>query len=535
MVEKHMYALELKNVTKVYGNGILANENVNLSVKKGEIHALMGENGAGKTTLMKLLFGMERPDSGEFFINGEKVDIKSPVDALHHGVGMVHQHFMLTPSQTVTENMILGSEPSKARIFVDMKTAEKNTRDIIEKYNFNIDPKARIRDLSVGMKQQVEILKALYRDAKILILDEPTAVLAPQETTVLFEQLRTLKDKGYTIIFISHKINEVIDLCDRLTVMRLGKTVGTYDVHGNEELGTKDITVDEISRLMVGRDAVLEVNKEPSEPTDTVLYVDNVTKLDNEYKVVVDQVSFAVRKGEILAIGGIEGNGQRELVDMITGTSPIDIGDIRINRESIKGKTLKQLHEKIMAYIPQDRMVLGVAAGSTIEDNVVPYLIEKAEYQKCNILNKRKLKNVAESVVKEFDVRCKDSSQPVGMLSGGNIQKVVVARELSSSCKDAVPLVVADQPSRGIDIGATKFIHRKLIAMRDEGYAILLISADLNEVFEVADSAIILYEGKINAYFPDMKKVSEYELGQYMLGLKAQTPEEIAEVKYNEA
>ncbi|MBO4919402.1 MAG: ATP-binding cassette domain-containing protein, partial [Erysipelotrichaceae bacterium] len=436
---------------------------------------------------------------------------------------------------TVTENMILGSEPSKARIFVDMKTAEKNTRDIIEKYNFNIDPKARIRDLSVGMKQQVEILKALYRDAKILILDEPTAVLAPQETTVLFEQLRTLKDKGYTIIFISHKINEVIDLCDRLTVMRLGKTVGTYDVHGNEELGTKDITVDEISRLMVGRDAVLEVNKEPSEPTDTVLYVDNVTKLDNEYKVVVDQVSFAVRKGEILAIGGIEGNGQRELVDMITGTSPIDIGDIRINRESIKGKTLKQLHEKIMAYIPQDRMVLGVAAGSTIEDNVVPYLIEKAEYQKCNILNKRKLKNVAESVVKEFDVRCKDSSQPVGMLSGGNIQKVVVARELSSSCKDAVPLVVADQPSRGIDIGATKFIHRKLIAMRDEGYAILLISADLNEVFEVADSAIILYEGKINAYFPDMKKVSEYELGQYMLGLKAQTPEEIAEVKYNEA
>ena len=530
-----MYALELKNVTKVYGNGILANENVNLSVKKGEIHALMGENGAGKTTLMKLLFGMERPDSGEFFINGEKVDIKSPVDALHHGVGMVHQHFMLTPSQTVTENMILGSEPTKGKLFVDMRTAEKNTKDIIEKYNFNIDPRARIRDLSVGMKQQVEILKALYRDAKILILDEPTAVLAPQETTVLFEQLRGLKEKGYTIIFISHKINEVIELCDRLTVMRLGKTIGTYDVHGDPEKGTKDITVDEISRLMVGRDAVLEVNKEPAKPTDTVLYVDGVTKLDNEYKVVVNDVSFAVRKGEILAVGGIEGNGQRELVDMITGISKIDIGDIRVNGQSIKGKTLKKLHEQVMGYIPQDRMVLGVAAGSTIEDNVVPYLVDKNEYQKAGILDKKKLKAVAEDAIKEFDVRCKDSNQQVGMLSGGNIQKVVVARELSSSCKDTVPLIVADQPSRGIDIGATKFIHRKLIAMRDAGYAILLISADLNEVFEVADSAIIMYEGKINAYFPDMKKVTEYELGQYMLGLKTQSPEEIAEVKHNEA
>ena len=530
-----MYALELKNVTKVYGNGILANENVNLSVKKGEIHALMGENGAGKTTLMKLLFGMERPDSGEFFINGEKVDIKSPVDALHHGVGMVHQHFMLTPSQTVTENMILGSEPSKGKVFVDMKTAEKNTRDIIEKYNFNIDPKSRIRDLSVGMKQQVEILKALYRDARILILDEPTAVLAPQETTLLFEQLKNLKSKGYTIIFISHKINEVIELCDRLTVMRLGKTIGTYDVRGNKELGTKDITVDEISRLMVGREAILEVNKKPANPKETVLYVDNVTKLDNEYKVVVDQVSFSVRKGEILAIGGIEGNGQRELVDMITGTTPIDIGDIRVNRESIKDKKLKYLHEEVMAYIPQDRMVLGVAARSTVEDNVIPYLIDKDEYQKHDVLKHKKLKEVADKVIKEFDVRCKDSGQIVGTLSGGNIQKVVVARELSSSCKDPVSLIVADQPSRGIDIGATKFIHRKLIAMRDEGYAILLVSADLNEVFEVADSAIIMYEGKINAYLPDMKKVTEYELGQYMLGLKHQSAKEIGEVKHDEA
>ena len=528
-----MYALELKNITKVYGNGVLANDKVNFKVKKGEIHALMGENGAGKSTLMKVLFGLEKADAGEVYINEEKVEIQNPIDALRHGVGMVHQHFMLTPSLSVAENMILGSEPTSWKgLFINKAKAIKNTREIAEKYHFNIDPTARVKDLPVGMKQQIEILKALYRGAEILILDEPTAVLAPQETEKLFEQLKLLREQGHTIIFISHKINEVIELCDNLTIMRQGRSMGTYPIHNNE--GGEDITVDEVSRLMVGRDAVLTVDKAPAQPEQTVLYVDHVTKLNHENRVVVNDVAFSVRAGEILAVAGVEGNGQRELVDMITGMTPIDIGDIRICRQSIKGKSLKQLHEKEIAYIPQDRMASGVASNSSIMNNIIPYLIDKSDFEAFGVLKRKPLENISNSVVAEFDIRCNNAQQKVGMLSGGNIQKVVVARELSDSCKEKVPLIVADQPSRGIDIGATKFIHRKLVELRDAGAAVLLISADLNEVFELADSAIVLYEGEIAAYFPDMKKVDEFQLGQYMLGVQKQQPEEIEEVLYAE-
>lgn len=530
-----MYALELKNITKVYGNGVLANDKVNFSVEKGEIHALMGENGAGKTTLMKVLFGLEKPDEGEILINEKKTEIQNPIDALRHGVGMVHQHFMLTPSLTVAENMILGSEPTRWRgLFIDRKKAVASTREIVEKYKFNIDPTARVMDLPVGAKQQIEILKALYRGAEILILDEPTAVLAPQETEKLFEQLKLLRQQGHTIIFISHKINEVIELCDRLTVMRQGRSMGTYKVHGNGENGDQDITVDEISRLMVGRDAVLTVDKKQAVPQHTVLHVDHVTKLNQENRIAVDDIAFSVRAGEILAVAGVEGNGQRELVDMITGMTPIDIGDVRICGESIVGKSLKYLHEERIAYIPQDRMASGVASGSSIMNNIIPYLIDKSDFEAFGVLKRRPLENISNSVVAEFDIRCKDAQQKVGMLSGGNIQKVVVARELSDKCKQSVPLIVADQPSRGIDVGATKFIHRKLVELRDAGAAVLLVSADLNEVFELADSAIVMYEGKLAAYLPDMKRVDEFQLGQYMLGVQTQSPEEISEVLYAE-
>ena len=526
-----MYALELKDITKVYGNGILANDHVSFKVKKGEIHALMGENGAGKSTLMKVLFGMEKPDMGEVFINEKKVLINNPVDALKNGIGMVHQHFMLTPSLTVTDNMILGCEPTKLKgLFIDRKSAVQNTLKISEKYKFTVDPNAKIKDLPVGARQQIEILKALYRGAEILILDEPTAVLAPQETEKLFEQLKLLREQGHTIVFISHKISEVIELCDRLTVMRLGKVVGTYDVHGTDENGHRDITVDEISRLMVGRDAVLEVNKTPAKPKAPVLKVKNLTQLDKDNIVKVNDVSFSVRSGEILAVAGIEGNGQRELVDAVTGMTSIDDGEITVNDDAVARRDIKYLRTKLMAYIPQDRMMSGVASGSSIEYNVVPYLLDKPEYQHAGVLKQKAMNSVADKAVAEFDVRCENAHQPVGMLSGGNIQKVVVARELSEFCRDSVPLIVADQPSRGIDIGATKFIHRKLVELRDSGAAILLISADLNEVFELADSAIVMYEGEIGAYLPDMKQIDEFELGQYMLGIKKQTPEEIGGV-----
>lgn len=522
-----MYALRMKNIVKVYGNGIMANNDVNLNVEKGEIHALMGENGAGKSTLMKMLFGIEKCDSGEIYINEEKVTIESPSHALALGIGMVHQHFMLTPSMTVAENLILGCEPKKG-IFLDMKKAISQTEDICRKFNFNLDPKARVKDLPVGAKQQIEILKALYRDAKILILDEPTAVLTPQETERLFVQLRLLKESGYTIIFISHHINEVLDLCDRVTVMRAGKSVGEMDLRGG-----KKVTAQDIANAMVGREAVIHVDKGPAKPGQPVLQVQGACYISLEGKAVVDDVSFSVRSGEILAVGGVEGNGQTELVKMITGLSPIDVGDIKINGESIRKSSIKKLREKKMSYIPQDRMNLGVATEGTIDENLSPYIRRTEEYNRFGVLKLNKLTQTAREVIDEFDVRCEGPNQLVKMLSGGNIQKVVVGRELSYLCrKDKLGLVVAEQPTRGIDVIAANLVHKKLVEMRDRGLAILIVTADLNELLELADSAIIMYQGKIAAYFPEIKDASEDQLGQYMLGVKQQSREEIEKVVF---
>ncbi len=522
-----MYVLRMKNIIKVYGNGIMANNDVNLNVKKGEIHALMGENGAGKSTLMKALFGIEKCDSGEIYINEEKVTIESPSQALALGIGMVHQHFMLTPSMTVAENLILGCEPQKG-IFLDMKKAIQQTEDICKKFNFNLDPRAKVRDLPVGAKQQIEILKALYREAKILILDEPTAVLTPQETEKLFVQLRLLKENGYTVIFISHHINEVLDLCDRITVMRAGKSVDEMDLRGS-----KRVTAQDVANAMVGREAVIHVDKAPAKPTQSVLQVQGACFINLEGKAVVDDVSFSVRSGEILAVGGVEGNGQTELVKMITGLSAIDVGDIKISGESIKTISIKKLREEKMSYIPQDRMHLGIAKEGTIDENLSPYIRRTEKYSKLGILSQKTLSKTAGEVIEEFDVRCEGSNQLVKMLSGGNIQKVVVGRELSNLCrKDKPGLVVAEQPTRGIDVIAANLVHKKLVEMRDKGSAILMITADLNELLELADSAIIMYQGKIAAYFPDIKNVSEDQLGQYMLGVKQQSREEIKKVVF---
>ena len=521
-----MYALEMKEIVKVYGNGIMANNNVNLNVKKGDIHALMGENGAGKSTLMKVLFGIEKCDSGEILVDGQRVSIDSPAKALHLGIGMVHQHFMLTPSLSVAENLILGCEPKKG-IFLDMKEAVRQTAEICKKYNFNLDPRARVMDLPVGAKQQLEILKALYRGARILILDEPTAVLTPQETKVLFEQLRLLRDKGYTIVFITHHINEVLELCDRITVMRAGRSVGEMDLSGHT------VTAQDIANAMVGREATIHIDKAPAAPGKPVLQVTHLSYVNSEGRAVVDDVSFSVRAGEILAIGGVEGNGQTELIRQITGLAPIDAGEVKINGTSIKGVGLRRMREQLMAYIPQDRMTLGVAPEGTICENVTAYIRDREDYCRRGVLDLKKLDAVTRQVIGDFDIRCEGPAQAVEMLSGGNIQKVVVARELSELCKDpGIELVVAEQPTRGIDVVAANLVHEKLVAMRDKGRAILLITADLNELFELADSAVILYQGRIAAYLPDIGGTGEDEIGQYMLGVRRQDEQEVQKVVF---
>lgn len=525
--------LRMEGITKIYGNGILANDSVDFSLREGEIHALMGENGAGKSTLMNILFGMQQPTAGKIILRGKEVQIRSSAEALAMGIGMVHQHFMLVPSLTVTENLILGNAPRKG-ILIDLAKARQTVVELSQKYHFNLNPDVRVKDLSVGSKQQLEILKALYRGAQILILDEPTAVLTPQETEKLFEQLKLLRDNGHVLVFISHKIREVVEICDRVTIMRAGRSVGVYNVHGDEILGTKDITEDEISRLMVGRDAVLEIDKQEVEPGKVVLHAEKVFNVDDEGKVRVNNVSFSVRQGEILGVAGVEGNGQTELIAMLTGMMPMDAGDVKINKKSIKGKSLREIRSDMLAYIPQDRLTYGVTAGMDIMNNVIPFLMNDRKYVDKGVLKVKKLRGLADEAAKDFMVKCDSSDQIVSMLSGGNMQKVVVGRELSSKTRHPVPLVVADQPSRGIDIGATKFIHRKLLEMRSAGTAILLISADLNEILELSDSVIVLYDGQIVGYFPDTKELAEQELGQYMLGIKVQSPEEVKGVCHGE-
>lgn len=504
--------LSMNHITKIYGNGIIANEDVTLSVREGEIHALMGENGAGKSTLMKILFGIEKPDGGEILLNGKPVDIVNPSVALALGIGMVHQHFMLVPSLTVAENMVLGNEPKKGVVLNHAKMVE-DTAAIAQKYNFVIDPKAKIKDLPVGMKQRVEILKALYRGAKILILDEPTAVLAPQETDELFKQLKILRDNGHTIIFISHKLREIKEICDRLTVMRAGRSIGVYDV--------ADTSAEEISRLMVGRDVVLKVDKKPAARGETMLRVSNLSYGYGEDRLLLKEVSFSVKKGEILGIAGVEGNGQRELVEIISGLRELEEGEVLLEGKSIKGKSILKLRGERMAHIPQDRLVYGGAAKSSITENLISDRVQTKEYGP--LLNTKKLNQLSGELIQEFGVKCEDSRNTLGMLSGGNMQKVVAARELSG----AVKFLIADQPSRGIDVGATKFIHHKILSLRDQGTAVLLVSADLNEVMELSDSLMVMYDGEITAYFSDASQIDERELGSYMLGLKKQSKEEL--------
>lgn len=507
MVEKQT-VLKMEHIMKIYSNGVVANEDVSLDLEKGEIHALLGENGAGKSTLMKVLFGIESPDQGRILLNGTETAIKSPQDAIAKGIGMVHQHFMLVSSLTVAENIILGVAPVKHMCFIDKKRAVEEARAIAEKYNFNIDVTARVEEIPVGVKQKVEILKALYRGAEILILDEPTAVLTPQETNELFVQLKKLKENGHTVIFISHKLDEIKQICDRATIMRNGKSMGTYSVEG--------MSTDDMSKLMVGREVVLKFQKNLMHLQSTVLKVRDLTVHNSQGVLKVDRLSFDLKGGEILGIAGVEGNGQSELVDTITGLNKNYHGSIEIKGVNINKKSIKEIRDMDLAHIPEDRMKSGCAGTLNILENMFSNQYDRKEFSGRLFLKSREMQRKAMDWVKEYLIKCSSYKQPVGMLSGGNIQKVIVAREFSTGPK----IIIANQPTRGIDVGASEFIRKRLLEYRDAGCAVILISADLNEVLSLSDRLAVMYKGRFSGVFRDVEQVGEDLLGQYMLGIK---------------
>lgn len=511
-------ALSMQNITKVYPNGVMANSDITFSVEKGEIHALSGENGAGKSTLMKILFGEEQPTQGDIFINGEKTVIQSSAMAISLGIGMVHQHFMLVPSLSVIENMILGMEPRKGLV-IDKKAAEKQVIEISEKYNLKVPPHKKVSELTVGQKQKVEILKALMHGAKILILDEPTAVLTPQVTRELFQELRTLRDDGYTIIFISHKLNEVRALCDKITIIRRGKTMGVY--------GISEISEQEISKLMVGRDVVLRIEKDPVNLGEPVVQVNHLTILTEQGTKRVNDVSFTTRQGEIFGVAGVEGNGQTELVEVLSRSRGYHQGEVCIMGKDIQTLSIRQLRDLKVSHIPEDRMTIGIAGDLSITENAMADKSQQVEFcGKSGLLKLKAIKDYGLEMIKRYHVLCKSPDATISSLSGGNIQKVVLARELSSNPE----FVIADQPTRGVDVGAMEFIHKELLSLRNNGKSIFLVSSDLNELLGLADRMIVMCEGEISAYFPDTSCVTEEDLGRYMLGIEKQTKEEIEEV-----
>lgn len=518
---KNQTLLEMKGITKFYGNGVYANRGVDFEVTEGEIHALVGENGAGKSTLMKVLFGLEKPDGGEIIFKGQPVRFHSPQEAMALGIGMVHQHFKLVESLSIEENVTLGYEPCKG-IFIHEKTATDKVAEIAKIFSLQDPLTTPVSQLPVGTKQKVEIIKALYRGAKILILDEPTAVLTPQETEELFAQLKDLKTKGYTVIFISHKLREVKELSDRVSVMRQGLMV--------DACITDQVTEQDISAKMVGKSYSSALDKNPANPQDVMLRVDNVICRGAGGRNLVNDISFTLRAGQILGIAGVEGNGQGELIASITGLRHPDGGGVTVFGQNTKSLSVKELRKLGMAYIPADRMTLGLATTMTIEENMVVTKLEDKSLYQGGLLSKKKTATLAKDLVKTFLVKCSSHETEVEMLSGGNMQKVVVAREFTQNAK----VIIVEQPTRGIDIGAAHFIHTQLLKLRDEGCAILLISADLEELYKLSDSMFVIYDGEISAYIPDPSKVTETALGYYMLGVEKQEKSEIKEAYYEE-
>jgi general nucleoside transport system ATP-binding protein len=495
--------LELRGITKQFP-GVLANDHIDFDLQRGEVHALLGENGAGKSTLMSILYGLYTADSGQVLMNGKPVTIASPKHAIELGIGMVHQHFMLIPVMTVTENIVLAQEPVKAGVLLDENAAEKRVADVARTFKFAVDPHARIQDITVGQQQRVEIMKALYRNADIVILDEPTAVLTPQEAHELFEILRTLQREGISVIFISHKLNEVLEIADRISVLRRGKLVETIPREGATEEG--------LARSMVGREVLLRVEKKPATPGETLLTVNDLVVRDDRGLEAVRGVSFEVHSGEIVGIAGVDGNGQSELIDALTGLRNPASGGIHVSGEDLTGANARDALDAGMGHIPEDRQRRGLVLDFNLAENLVLHDYGREPFSKLGWMNPRNWFRWARGLLQEFDVRGGGPTTRGASLSGGNQQKVVLAREIS---RDPSVLIAA-QPTRGLDVGAIEFVHRRLVEQRDAGKAVLLVSLELEEIVSLSDRIIVLYEGRIVAEFPP--DVSEEELGFAMVG-----------------
>lgn len=499
--------IRLEGITKIFP-GVVANDNINLSIYSGEIHAIVGENGAGKSTLMKILYGLYKPDKGFIYIKNKKINLNSPKDAINHGIGMVHQHFMLIPPFTVIENIILGAE-LKNGMSLNLKKAEERINEIVKLTGFKIDLYSKVENLSVGEAQRVEILKLLYRNAEVLILDEPTAVLAPQEVEELFSVLRKLSSQGKTIIFISHKLNEVLEISDRVSVMRRGKLVDTLD--------TKKTNKYELARLMVGREVFLKVEKDKARRGEEIFRVEDLWIKNKKGLDVVKGVSFNVRSGEIVGIAGVEGNGQTELVEGIVGLLTLNKGKLFVKGIDLTSKNIRQ-RRLYIGHIPEDRHKRGLILDFSVAENSILGLHFRKEFSNGIFLDYKKINLHAQKIVETYDVRTPNIRTLIRNLSGGNQQKIVVGRELSFSPE----FLIAAQPTRGLDIGATEFIHQLLVDLRNKGKGILLVSADLDEVLNLSDRILVMYNGEIVGAFLG-GEVDEKELGYYMTGIKRQS------------
>ena len=496
--------LQARGITKQFP-GVLANDHIDFTLKKGQIHCMLGENGAGKTTLMNVIYGLYQPDEGEIRVNGRKVTIESANDAIKQGIGMVHQHFMLIPELTVTDNIILGNEVAVGP-FLNRKKAAARITDLSERFGLEVDPEARVGDLPVGSRQRVEIIKALFREAAILILDEPTAVLTPQEAEDLFKVMQTLVDQGVSIVFITHKLKEVLAVADEITVLRDGRVAGV--------VAPEDATEASLASLMVGREVILKVEKEASDPGESVLRVSDLRVMDDRDHVAVDGVSLEVCMGEILGVAGVQGNGQTELVEALTGLRPVLSGQMFIDGQETTYASPRKITELGVAHIPEDREEDGLVKPYPIVDNLILNTYYLPPYAKGLVMNEAQASQHAEAVVEKFDVRTPSIYAQASTLSGGNKQKMIVAREFSRPIK----LLIAAQPTRGLDVGSIEFIHQQLISSRDEGVAVLLVSAELDEIMSLSDRIAVLFRGQIIDTLP-AEGANREHLGLLMAGV----------------